>query len=110
MTIRLKNKSIFMGQHGKILWWEWTAFIEADDETELINIDYVEYRLHPSFKEPIVWIKKREGGFPLTREGWGTFLLRAKVLFKDKSKKSISLEHLIVLERPSTRYSSGYIT
>ncbi len=93
MTIKLENKSRYLEKKGKTDWWEWTAFIEADDPQELEEIDYIEYRLHPSFKNPIVWVRKRENGFPLVRKGWGTFLLSAKVNFKDKTKSGIILNH-----------------
>jgi transcription initiation factor IIF auxiliary subunit len=98
MAITLKNTSKYLGKEGDTNWWEWTAYIEADTQKELDDIDYVEYRLHPSFKNPIVWVKKKDGGFQLKRKGWGVFLLRAKVLFKDKNKQSEHLEHYLEFE------------
>ncbi len=99
MAIRLKNTSEYLGKEGKTDWWEWTAFIESAEPKELEEIDYVEYRLHPSFSNPVVWaIRGREAGFPLERKGWGSFLLRAKIVYKDKTKPSTLLEHKLELE------------
>ncbi len=101
MALKLKNTSQYLERKNNTDWWEWIAFIDPDDAKELEEIDYVEYRLHPTFKNPVEWVKKKKGGFQLKRTGWGTFLLRAKVIFKDKTKSSQLLEHQLEFEKIS---------
>lgn len=103
MAIRLKNTSEYLGKEGKTDWWKWTASIESDEPKELEEIDYVEYRLHPIFSNPVVWVRERKAGFPLERKGWGSFplrakVVRAKVVYKDKTKLPTLLEHKLELE------------
>ena len=98
MALSLKNTSRYLERSGDTHWWEWTAYIEAETPSELDEVDFVEYRLHPSFKNPICWITDREGGFPLTRRGWGRFTLYAKVNFRDKERPSQLLRHYLEFE------------
>ena len=92
MTLRLKNESEYVGKKGQTNWWKWTVFLEADNEKELDDVQFVIYHLHSTFTPPIVKVTIRTGGFPLTREGWGTFDISAKVVFKSK-KDPLILEH-----------------
>ena len=98
MNLKLTNTSQYTGRKGDTHWWRWTAFIVSSDPDDLNDIEYVEYRLHPSFKNPIKWVKRKEGGFPITMLGWGTFELVAKVVFTDSRKKPILLKHYLNFE------------
>jgi len=92
MTLRLKNESEYIGKKGQTNWWKWTVFLEADNEKELDDVQFVIYHLHSTFTPPIVKVTIRTGGFPLTRKGWGTFVISAKVVFKSK-KDPLILEN-----------------
>lgn len=95
MSIVLRNNSSFVEQKGDTYWWNWTAYVECAAPDSLTNIDYVEYHLHPTFRNPIRRIRQHEGGFPLKASGWGVFELRAKIVFKDKHKKPMMLKHVL---------------
>jgi transcription initiation factor IIF auxiliary subunit len=95
MEYKLINKSSYLRSEGETSWWEWTAYIETPPSGNLDDIEYVEYHLHPSFRNPVIRINTKENGFALTRMGWGTFELKAKLVFKDKNKKSIILSHVL---------------
>jgi transcription initiation factor IIF auxiliary subunit len=92
MTLTLRNKWHYKGDDR----WKWEAFLDDEGSGELSNVDYVEYILHPTFKEPIRRISDAEGGFALKTEGWGEFDLKAFARMKDGSKRSLS--HSVKLE------------
>jgi len=98
MGIKLNNSSRYLEQKGDTHWWEWTAFIESTSPDKLADIKYVEYHLHPTFIEPIKRRRNANKKFSLTTVGWGTFLLKAVVYFKDSSKKPKPLEHYLEFE------------
>ena len=93
MSFVLKNDSSYAAKHGDTDWWNWTAYIECTPPDSLDQVDYVEYHLHSSFRNPVQRIRTREGGFPLRTSGWGTFELRARVVLKDKRKEPLVLSH-----------------
>lgn len=95
MSYIMKNRSEYAGKSGETDWWNWTAFIESTGEDELEDVKYVEYRLHPSFKDPVVWVKDSADGFAFTKKGWGTFELAAKVIFRDSTRKPVLLKHYL---------------
>ncbi|MEO8149052.1 MAG: pYEATS domain-containing protein [Bacteroidia bacterium] len=75
--------------------WEWEAFLTGNAQ-EINNVDYIIYQLHPTFKEPYQKIDKRgdlNKAFALSAKGWGIFILKATVYFKDG--KTISLRHVL---------------
>jgi len=92
MQLRIRNNWKYKGEDR----WEWSAFIEDDGTDALKEVEYVEYILHPTFRDPIRKIKDRASKFKLETEGWGTFKLKAFVYTKDGDKRK--LEHAIVLE------------
>lgn len=89
----LKNSSSYVGKKGGTDWWDWTAFIECDPPDSFDEVDYVEYHLHSSFRNPVNRIRVKKGGFPFSTRGWGTFALRAKIVFKDKNQQPLLLSH-----------------
>jgi transcription initiation factor IIF auxiliary subunit len=93
MSYVLTNSAEHVETKGGTNWWRWTAFIEAKGSSNLEKIKYVEYQLHSSFKNPIKRVRTSSDGFALSMKGWGTFLLRARVVFEDSSMKPIMLEH-----------------
>ncbi|MCP3930365.1 MAG: hypothetical protein GY705_14835 [Bacteroidetes bacterium] len=66
-------------------YWDWTIFVKGAEDV-LEKIEYVEYTLHPTFKNPVRIINERGHGpyaFPLSTSGWGTFTVKVKIYYKD---------------------------
>ena len=95
MGFKLKNTAEYLDKRGDTNWWKWKAYIEATQPNTLADIKYVEYHLHPSFRDPVQRIRLKYGGFPLNQVGWGTFSLKAKLVFEDPSKEDLILEHYL---------------
>lgn len=93
MALKLKNKWYYKGNDR----WRWEAFLDDEGSEELGEIEFVEYFLHPTFRNPIRRIVEREGGFALRTEGWGQFELRAFAHKKDGS--TMPLLHQIRLSQ-----------
>ncbi|SDF76673.1 pYEATS domain-containing protein [Chitinophaga filiformis] len=73
-------------------WWSWTIFVQGPENT-LSQIKCVEYKLHPTFSNPIQLVCKRGTGsaaFPITIKGWGTFTVRMKVIYNDGDVQQLS--------------------
>jgi len=99
MSLLLKNSSSYAGKRGNTDWWNWTAFIESTPPDSLDVIDYVEYHLHPTFRNPVRRVRTSTDGFAFKTSGWGVFELRARVVFKDPSRSSAVLSHFLEFER-----------
>ena len=99
MGISLANTSEYIGQEGQTHWWRWTVYVQCTPPESLDEIEYVEYHLHPTFRNPVVRINKSAGGFPLERSGWGIFDLKAKVVFKNKNQNPLILSHTLKFEK-----------
>lgn len=97
MDFKLTNTSEYLSSKASTDWWRWTACI-LGDPSDLDQIDYVDYRLHSSFSNPIRRVRKRDGGFPLSAKGWGTFTLEARVVFKDCKREPVVLKHELEFE------------
>jgi len=124
MTIKLKSEFHSIGKKGRTPWWEWTVFLEADKKNELDDVREVIYQLHPSFNPPVVKVAERNGvydsekrilhevlgrrGFPLSRRGWGTFLVSARIEFKSGKRPSI-LKHELKFEQHASMKSKDEI-
>ncbi len=77
--------------------WEWEVFLVGDKKT-LDEVRYVEYTLHPTFRDPVKKIEYRgvrpDKGFYLKAKGWGTFTIGVKVVFRNGEIKN--LKHPLV--------------
>jgi transcription initiation factor IIF auxiliary subunit len=80
-------------------WWNWSVWIEGADE-ELDAVSYVEWRLHPTFPEPVRTVNLRQSKFRLDTGGWGTFMIHAVVYMK--SGDSQRLRHQLELHYPDS--------
>ena len=69
--------------------WKWSVWL-IGNPIELGAVKYVEYLLHPTFKEPIRRIDDRVSAFRLDSSGWGEFVIRARLVFNDGSEASLS--------------------
>lgn len=63
-------------------WWEWSLSLDAPAD-ELAKIDKVIYTLHPTFTNPVIERTNPANGFLLKTSGWGTFVVRIDVNYKD---------------------------
>ncbi len=101
----IRSKTIDMESHYPILagnvakeseiksgYWDWTIFIRASDDV-LKQIEYVEYKLHSTFPDPVRIVNQRGKGsnaFPLKVSGWGTFTVPIKIYYKDGTYQRLS--------------------
>ena len=93
MAIKIEQGYNYQGED----YWNWWIWINGSEE-ELDQIDSVTYILHPTFPNPVRDVKNRSTKFLLQTSGWGVFLIRAKV--KYKNGKEIPLTHNLRLEYP----------
>lgn len=91
MTLRIEQGFKYKGDD----WWKWWIWIDGPQE-ELDQIDHVTYILHPTFPNPVREIQNRHSQFLLESSGWGEFLIRANVMYKNGRK--IPLKHFLKLE------------
>ncbi len=97
MKLNNTSKYLVIDSIGDTNWWSWTAFIDEITEEELDSIEYVEYHLHPSFRNPIKRSRSKRNNFSITVKGWGVFELTARVKFKG-DKKNLFLTHKLEFE------------
>lgn len=89
------NASKFVGG-GR---WNWTIFIRAPTDV-LDKIRYVEYRLHPTFPNPVRRVSQignSKQPFALSTNGWGVFKIPVKVVLKNGEVRC--LEHMLRFDR-----------
>jgi len=66
--------------------WDWSVYIDADP-LSLQRIKCVEYTLHKSFPNPVRTRCTPENNFALSSNGWGTFRIKIKVMFKNGTEQ-----------------------
>jgi transcription initiation factor IIF auxiliary subunit len=71
-------------------WWKWSVWLDAPP-AELDNVESVEWRLHPTFPDPIRRVSDRATNFRLDTAGWGVFPIHASV--KLKGGTTLKLRH-----------------
>lgn len=69
-------------------WWNWTIFVKAD-RSALAQIDCVEYTLHPTFRNPVRKVCASDNDFSLSMNGWGTFRVKVRILYRDGGEKTL---------------------
>lgn len=79
-------------------WWNWAVWLEGD-EAELNAVNFVEWILHPTFRNPVRIVSDRLSKFRLETAGWGVFPIVARVQMKDGTKKA--LRHHLELHYPN---------
>ena len=87
MGLRIKQTFHYEGDD----WWKWSVSLDAE-EAELDEVQSVTYILHPTFQRPVREITTRANRFRLDSAGWGTFMIRARVLLKDKTEQVLDHE------------------
>lgn len=79
---KFNNYARRIGSGKKYEWYEWKVFMDESPE-KLNKVSSVEYRLHPTFREPIHTVNDRDSKFALNSAGWGTFRIDITVYLKD---------------------------
>jgi len=74
LNICLSNSAFSKGNDK----WTWSVWLEGEDH-ELDQIKSVEYILHPTFRNPNRTITDRNSSFRLDSNGWGEFMIHAKI-------------------------------
>lgn len=92
-SVQIRQKESYEGDE----WWSWSIWVDGPD-SELDEIDFVEYTLHPTFRNPVREVRNRTNKFMLSTAGWGGFDIYARVVRKDQ--KVLSLHHELVLHYP----------
>lgn len=85
--------------------WKWSLSLQASDE-ELDSIEKVIYNLHPTFPNPIIEKTNRGENFAIHTSGWGTFVVRVEVHYKDKRIEE--LRHRLVFKRDKPKVFLSY--
>lgn len=62
--------------------WKWSISLDATPE-KLDTVKKVVYHLHPTFPNPVVEKTNRKANFKLSTSGWGTFVVRVEIHYKD---------------------------
>jgi transcription initiation factor IIF auxiliary subunit len=95
--ITTQNVSRYVGKDR----WAWTVFVKASS-TVLREIRCVEYTLHPTFPDPVRRVCELGNPaqpFALQSEGWGTFTIGVRVLFRNGNTRV--LRHELKFAAPS---------
>ena len=85
MSLLVQQADTYRGDN----YWDWSVWLEGPP-AELDQIEYVEYRLHPTFPDPVRHIRNRSSKFTLSAAGWGGFTIYVNVIFRDGSRLPIS--------------------
>jgi transcription initiation factor IIF auxiliary subunit len=96
--IEVKQSSEYRGKYEGYDWWNWSIWIEAS-KSVLAQIEYVEYKLHPTFPERIQKRTNADEKFLLTEEGWGEFMIDIEIKRHNGSK--LKKTHWLTLEYPT---------
>lgn len=75
-------------------WWSWAVWLEGTD-TALDEVEFVEWKLHPTFPNPIRRTTDRENKYKIETAGWGVFPIHATVTMK--GGKQYTLNHNLKL-------------
>lgn len=78
-------------------WWSWSVWLDGP-VPELDQVDFVEYTLHPTFRNPVRTVRTRNNQFKLNTEGWGVFPIYARVCKRDGTV--LRLKHQLRLTYP----------
>lgn len=64
--------------------YEWEIALDAPPHV-IEQIEFVNYKLHPTFEPPSQIVRNRESNFRLKRVGWGVFPVTLDIHFRDGS-------------------------
>ena len=89
--MRIDNYARQVGRRSGYDWYEWRVFIDEPPEA-LARIERVEYRLHPTFPNPVRVETDSSDQFALYSNGWGVFEIGITVHYKDGSSEFTTYE------------------
>jgi transcription initiation factor IIF auxiliary subunit len=92
-SLRIEQSEKYEGDD----WWSWSVWLDGP-KPDLDAVDFVEYTLHPTFRNPVRTIKTRANKFKLDTGGWGVFPIYARVCKKNGSVNR--LKHQLKLTHP----------
>lgn len=95
-SLKIEQTEKFEGDE----WWSWSVWLDGP-KSELEQVKYVEYTLHPTFPEPVVRVTNRSNSFKLSTGGWGVFPIYAQVVRKDGTV--LRLKHRLQLHYPDKK-------
>jgi transcription initiation factor IIF auxiliary subunit len=78
-------------------WWKWAVWLEGREE-DLDRIQFVEWRLHPTFPKPVRKSADRRTKFRIDTGGWGVFQIVARVHMQDGEEAKLT--HYLKLHYP----------
>jgi len=83
-TLNFTNYSkLAKGSDRNDVRYDWCVFLDEEQEV-LATIAYVKYILHPTFINPERIATNMHDRFAIYSNGWGTFMIRIEVGFKNK--------------------------
>lgn len=99
LTARMNEsfKPIKFRLNGKNHYQVFLGIKSTEFDPALSHVSYVEYELHPTFKQPIRISKNAHNNFEIEIMTWGTFVVKYKVLLKDGNTYSDSINYGEVL-------------
>ncbi|MVM34149.1 patatin [Spirosoma sp. HMF4905] len=83
--------------------WKWWIWVKGTEKT-LDTVAYVTYYLHSSFPNPVRKVTDRKSKFRLDAVGWGVFLIRATITFKNGKEKQVT--HYLELGYPDGTFTT----
>jgi transcription initiation factor IIF auxiliary subunit len=89
-NVGIDNTAKYLG-NGR---YNWTVFATGDAKA-LSEVGAVQYTLHPTFSNPVVWGSGPT--FAFSAVGWGEFNLVAKIYYKDKRRPPTTINHWLHL-------------
>ena len=98
--IEMRQSSEYVG-HNR---WNWSIWIDAP-ATVMNDIEYVDYKLHSSYTDPLRRRTNRDENFRLSGNGWGEFTITAEI--KPQDGKAFTKRHWLTLEYPATPSSAS---
>ncbi len=87
MSVQFNSYSMFTEKKYDRNWYEWCVYVDGDKEV-IDRIQSVEYRLHPTFSDPLRTITQKQNRFALFSSGWGGFVIRTRVKFSDGGEET----------------------
>ncbi|MCP4137772.1 MAG: hypothetical protein GY754_42805 [bacterium] len=90
-ALRLVQASRYYGRIEGQPNWRWYLRIKGS-LADMNDIKKVIYHLHPTFKNPNREVRSSpKNGFAFSARGWGTFAVKATVLFKDNTTRKLGI-------------------
>ena len=77
------------------------VWLTNSDDSEMDQVEFVEYTLHPSFSRRERRSSNRDNDFSITFWAWGAFQIEARVHFVDPGMTPQTLHHKLGVRLPA---------